>query len=200
MWWSSLEPVCAAMAALLAPHGEVALHDLKTERIVALWNPISGREVGDESLIDELPESPLAAGVIGPYEKVLLDGRRCTSVSAVLTGDNGRPVGLLCVNLDRSPLDQIVALATSLIAPRAPQPAGLSESDWREQIATRVHRFCQDRAIRREQLNRDARRELVAELDAAGLFAVRRSADLVAEALGVSRATVYTLLREVRQG
>jgi predicted transcriptional regulator YheO len=199
MWWASLVQVCEAVATLLVPHGEVAVHDLKTERVVALWNPISGRQVGDDSLLAELPEPPTAAGVIGPYEKVLPDGRRCTSVAAVLTTEDGRPRGLLSIDLDRSPLDQIAALATSLLAVRAPQPMALSESDWKEQIATRVHRFLREHALRREQLDRDTRREIIAELDAAGLFAVRRSADLAAEALGVSRATVYTLLKEVRQ-
>lgn len=199
MWWGSLVPACEAIAALLAPHGEVAVHDLETERVVALWNPIAGRQVGDDSLLAELPEPPLAAGVIGPFQKMLPDGRRCTSVAAVLTTEHGRPRGLLSIDLDRSPLDQIAALATSLLAVRAPQPAVLSESDWREQIATRVHEFLRERALRREQLDRDSRRAIVAELDAAGLFAVRRSADLAAEALGVSRATIYTLLKEVRE-
>jgi predicted transcriptional regulator YheO len=40
-------PVGEALAALLAPHGEIALHDLAADRIVALWTPISGRSVGD---------------------------------------------------------------------------------------------------------------------------------------------------------
>jgi predicted transcriptional regulator YheO len=38
----------------------------------------------------------------------------------------------------------------------------------------------------------------VAVLDAEGLLSVRGAADLTAQALGVSRATVYTLLKEVR--
>jgi predicted transcriptional regulator YheO len=198
-WWAPLVPVCEAVAALLAPYGEVAVHDLETEQIAALWNPISAREVGDDSLIEELPEKPAAGRVIGPYEKVLIDGRRCTSVSAVLTDESGKPRGLLCVNVDRSPLDQISALATSLIAAQVPRPAALFDRDWREQIALRVHEFCRARAVHRDQLDRDARRQLIAQLDGEGLFAVRRAADLAAEALGVSRATVYALLKEVRR-
>jgi YheO-like PAS domain len=93
-WLRPHAPVCEAIAALLAPHAEVAVHDLSTERIVALWNPISGRAVGDDSLIDELPGDPSSAPVIGPYPKVLPDGRGCASVSAVLTDESGRPRGL----------------------------------------------------------------------------------------------------------
>lgn len=198
VWLRPLVPVCEALAVLLAPHGEVAVHDLATERIIALWNPISGREVGQDSLLAELPEVPGASTVLGPYPKALLDGRTLTSVTAVLTDGTGRRRGLLCVNLDRSPLDQIAALATSLLAARTERPPELFDRDWRERIALRVQQRCLERGLRRDQLDRGSRRELVSLLDAEGLFAVRGAADLAAEALGVSRATVYAVLKETR--
>lgn len=197
-WVDPLEPVCAAVAGLLDPHGEVVLHDLATSRIVALWNPLSGRAVGDDSLMDDLPGDPSASAVIGPYAKVLPDGRRCTSVSAVLRDRRGSPQGLMCVNLDRSPLDGIAALATSLLAARVDPPAELFDRDWRERIAATVHDYCRDHGVPRGNLDRALRRDLVARLEAQGLFSVRRSADLAAEAMGVSRATVYALLKEIR--
>lgn len=199
-WTIPFVPVCEALKVLLGPHGEVALHDFETERIVALWNPISGRKVGDDSLFDELPEGSESGSetVFGPYPKALADGRSVTSVSAVICDESGQRRGLLCVNLDRSPLDQIAALAASVLASTTSQPAELFERDWRERIALRVQHWCHERALRRDQLGRDARRELVAALDSEGLFAVRGAADLAAEALGVSRATVYTLLKEAR--
>ncbi len=193
--------MCRAVAALLAPQAEVVAHDLATGRIAGLWNPMSGRAVGDDSLLDDLSTEldGSDSAVLGPYPKVLTDGRGVTSVSAVLRDSAGRPQGLLCINLDRSPLEAIAALATSLLAPRTQRPAALFDRDWREQIAQRVHDFSRERGLRRDQLDRTARRELVGRLDQEGLFAVRRAADLVAEALGVSRATVYALLKESQQ-
>src|SRR5512141_1896595 len=98
-WARPVLPVGAAVAALLAPHGEVVLHDLAADRIVALWNPISGRAVGDPSLIAELGGLG-RDGPIGPYPTTLPDGRRVTAVSAVVPDAGGAPVGLLCVNVD----------------------------------------------------------------------------------------------------
>jgi D-arginine utilization repressor len=197
-WATPHLPVAEAVAALLAPHGEVVLHDLRTARIVAIFNPMSGRAVGDDSLVEELDGIQGSEAVLGPYEKVLPDGRRTTSVTAVLRDGAGTPQGLLCVNVDRSPLDQIAALAATLLGPRVPQPPELFHNDWRERLAVRVDELCRERALRRDQLDRAARRELVARLDAEGLFAVRGAADTAALALGVSRATVYSLLKETR--
>lgn len=197
-WGRPLVPVGQALAALLAPHGEIALHDLASDTIVALWNPLSGRRVGDPSLIDEL--GPLGSdGPIGPYPTTLPDGRRVTAVSAVVPDAEGRPRGLLCVNVDRTALDAVAALATTWLVPTVEPPAPLLRHDWRELIGRRVGAFCAERGLRPAALDAASRLELVGLLDGEGLFAVRRAADLVAGALGVSRATVYADLKTSRK-
>jgi predicted transcriptional regulator YheO len=196
-WLTAIEPAAAAIAALLHPHAEVVVHDVAADRILAVWNAFSGRAPGDPALL-ELPAHDADAAVLGPYEKVLADGRRLTSVSAVIPGAAGAPAGLLCVNLDRSPLDGAVELLRAFAAPVAARPPALFERDWREQIALAVDAECRERGLRRDRLTREDRRALVAALDGHGLFATRRAADHAARALGVSRATVYALLKEVR--
>lgn len=197
-WLSPVVPVCDALSVLFAGLVEIAAHDLSTGRVVALWNPGPGRAVGEDSLLDDLPASAGGERVHGPYAKVSLAGRTTTSVSVVLTDAAGERRGLLCINVDRSPLDQIAALAASVLAVRAPRPPELFQRDWREQIASRVHELCLELGLRRDQLDRDARLRVVARLDDEGLLDVRGAADLTAQALGVSRATVYTLLKDTR--
>jgi D-arginine utilization repressor len=197
-WSTSLEPVCAAIARLLQPYAEVVLHDLGADTIVGIWNPLSGRRVGSESLIAELPESWSTAPVVGPYAKVLADGRRLSAVSAVIRDGDGIARGLLCINLDRSALDLAAELLTNLAAPQVPRPAELFSRDWREQIAQAVDEECHERGLSRARLTREDRRRLVEALECRGLFATRHAANHAAGALGVSRATVYALLREVR--
>lgn len=197
-WTDTVAPVCAAVAALLHPHGEVVLHDLATDTIVGLWNPVSGRAIGDPSLLEELPERWERVPVQGPYAKVLADGRPISAVSAVVADADGVARGLLCVNLDRSPLEGAVELLRAFAAPVAPRPPELFARDWRERIALVVDEECRARDVARERLGRDGRREVVAAIDAQGLFATRGAAEHAAHALGVSRATVYALLREAR--
>jgi predicted transcriptional regulator YheO len=175
------------------------VHDLGADRILALWNPFSGRAVGDPSLLRELPAHWSEQPVQGPYPKIEVDGRPLSAVSAVVPDALGHPRGLLCVNLDRSPLEGAAQLLASLFAPTTAPPPELFERDWREQIASVVAGYCVERSTPRERLTRAQRAELIGRLDQAGLFATRGAADHTATALGVSRATVYSLLKEIRR-
>ena len=200
-WLRTYAPICEAIARLFHPYAEVAIHDLATDRIVALWNPYSRRAVGDPALLSELPEGIGTPGgelgVYGPYAKVLPDGRSLTSVSAVLVDAKGVRRGLLCVNFDRSPLDGVVELLSRFAAPVTPRPPELFSRDWREQIALAIEEECRLRHLRRDQLTREDRLALVRLLNDKGLFSTRQAASHAALALGVSRATVYSLLKEV---
>jgi predicted transcriptional regulator YheO len=198
-WLRAIEPACAAIAALLYPHAEVVVHELGADRIVALWNPFSGRAVGDPSLLEELPAHWGEQPMQGPYPKVELDGRPMSAVSAVVPDADGTPRGLLCVNLDRSPFADVARIFGALFAPTTAPPPELFERDWRDQIASAVTAFCAERALPRERLSRAQRMELLRRLEQAGLFATRGAADHTATALGVSRATVYSMLKEIRE-
>lgn len=197
-WLEPHLPVCEAIVALFAPLAEVAVHDIRRDRVVGIWNPISERRIGDRSLIDELPPYSEDARVIGPYPKVLADGRAITSVSVVLHNAKGAPRGLLCINFDRSPLDGVVDLLVRFAAPVEDRPAELFDKDWREQILLVVDEECRSRRLRRDRLTREQRLDLVRVLDERGLFATRNAAAHAGRALGVSRTTVYALLKEAR--
>ena len=197
-WLEPHVPMCEAIVALLSPLAEVAVHDIRRDRVVGIWNSISERRIGDRSLIAELPPYPEDARVIGPYPKVLADGRAITSVSVVLHNTKGVPRGLLCINFDRSPLDETIDLLVRFAAAVEDRPPELFERDWREQILLVVDEECRSRSLRRDRLTREQRLELVRVLDERGLFATRNAATHAGRALGVSRTTVYALLKEAR--
>jgi predicted transcriptional regulator YheO len=192
--WS---PVCQAVALLLGPYVEVVLHDAATDRVLAIWNPMSHRKPGDPSLLGELDDlEPSATDVYGPYEKLLPDGRRLSSVSAVLR----EPGLVLCVNFDRGPLTQAAALLSQFAAPVTPRPESLFEQDWVERINHIVGDYVLANGKPVGRLTRAERLDVLAELDEAGIFAVRRAVPVVASALDASRSTVYSLLAELKDG
>ena len=195
-----LAPVCEAIARLLSPHAEVVLHDPATDSVLAVWNPLSRRTVGDPSLLGELVElTPVGTDVYGPYPKSLPDGRRLSSVSAVIRDDEGRPEAVLCVNVDRSAFDAAARVLAAFAAPVTTQPAALFARDWTEQLNETVAAFVRDRGATLDGLSKADRQELVAQLDSAGVFDQRRAVPTVARAMGISRSAVYQLLALTRK-
>ncbi|MCX4756002.1 helix-turn-helix transcriptional regulator [Kitasatospora purpeofusca] len=192
-------PVCQAVALLLGPYAEVVLHDAARDEVLAIWNPMGGRGPGDPSLLGELDALDQAApDVYGPYPKLLPDGRRLSSVSAVLRDEDGRPAAVLCVNLDRGPLEHAAALLTAFAAPTAPRPEPLFEQDWTERMNEVIGGYVRAHGRPLQRLGREDRLAVLRELDRAGVLAVRRAVPAVAKALAVSRSTLYTLLAELR--
>ncbi|MFF7183088.1 PAS domain-containing protein [Streptomyces sp. NPDC008121] len=192
-------PMGQAVALLLGPYAEVVLHDPDTDRILAIWNPMGSRGPGDPSLLGELDAlDPSARDVFGPYEKLLADGRRLSSVSAVLREPDGKAAAVLCVNLDRTPLEQAAAVLSAFGAPTAPRPEPLFEQDWNERVQHIVGAYVRECGRPVERLTRADRLAVLARLDEAKVFAVRRAAPVVAAALRVSRSTLYGLLAELR--
>jgi len=193
-------PIGDALARLLSPHAEVVLHDPASDEIAAIWNPLSGREPGDPSLLGELDElTATGADVYGPYPKTLPDGRRLSSVSAVIRADDGKPAYVLCVNVDRTALEEASRLLAAFAAPVAGQPRVLFEHDWSETLNGIVAGYVRERGLTVDRLNRSDRLEMLGRLDAAGVLSQRRSVPAVARALGVSRSALYQLLAQTRK-
>jgi predicted transcriptional regulator YheO len=195
-----LAPVGEAIARLLSPHAEVVLHDPATDRIVAIWNPLSRREVGESSLLGELDGlAETGRDVYGPYPKSLPDGRRLSSVSAVLRDADGKAGLVLCVNVDRTAFEEAGRILAAFAAPVAQQPRVLFERDWTETLNELVGDFVRDRGVPVERLSREDRMELIGRLEAAGVLSQRRSVPTVARALKISRSALYQLLGDARK-
>lgn len=188
-----VEGIAEAITTLFHPHVEVVLHDLDTGHIVRLWNATSGRRPGDESLIEPDFPTPTKSRVIGPYAQVDVRGHRTTSVSVPV--EDGRR--LLCINFDRSALDGAIGVLMAMAAPIEQEPTALFARDWRARINSEIADWCASRNLVARKLSKADRQDLVKHLDHEGLFDTRNAAEHVATALGVSRATVYNLRKEI---
>ena len=191
-------PTAAAIAALLAPQAEVVIHDLAKDRIAGIWNAFSKRVPGDPSLLGDDPELIGDQDVYGPYEKAGADGGLLKSVSAILRDESGRRVGLLCINFDVAIIDEAIRLMQGFARAEKPRPEPIFAQDWREQINLGIRAFLQERQVTLKALDRGDRVALMASLDAQNLFATRNAVQHIADALGLSRATIYNLLSDAR--
>jgi len=201
-------PVADAIAMLLHPYAEVVIHDIIKDVIVHIANPFSKRRVGDSSYLgldgDE-SDFGLEKNVLGPYEKEGDDGQRIRSITAVLRDDEARPIGILCINLDFSPLEKAFESAfevlNQLIRPAEVEarPEIIFREEWRELIKLEIRAFRLEKGLTQDSMNAKDRRELMRRLDQKRLFYARKSVEQVASYLMISRATAYKDLNEIRK-
>lgn len=194
---SDLNAIGQAIALLLYPHAEVVVHDLKTGRIAAIFNSFSKRKVGDPSLLEELKGLKEIPDVFPPYFQMNWDGRRLRSVSATLRDTNGKPIGLLCINLDISKWEEMQHFLMGWLqgVSGKERPEALFKDDWRERINAFVSEFLKREGLALKSLSKEKKKELVAALHREGAFKAKNAAAYIADVLEISRATIYNYLR-----
>jgi predicted transcriptional regulator YheO len=191
-----LRQVACGLGATFAPFCEVVVHDLRDpdQAIIAIQNNLSGRLVGDPTT--ELGLARLAdvshPQVIANYPNQFADGRRVKSTSIGIKGSDGQYVAALCLNVDLTVfqgvariLEQFGRVDETSTRTESLDPANAAS------IRTRIDTFVATRATTPRALTTTERRQLVRELKTSGCMDLRRSAEVVAQYLGVSRATVY---------
>ncbi|WP_447763498.1 helix-turn-helix transcriptional regulator [Sphingopyxis panaciterrae] len=189
-----------AIATLLHPFAEVVLHDLRTGRIVRIWNSFSDRQAGDLSHLDGAKDLfPENESILGPYEKALPSLGRTKSITAGLRGADGELIGFLCTNLDVSVADNAISVLQAFASPELRRPDPLYKNDLQAHIDYLVRDFSIQVNKPIDNLSRQERVELVAAVDRDGLFQARNAVKHVAKAMKISRASVYNLLTEVNR-
>lgn len=189
--------VAQAITALLQPHAEVVIHDLKTGKIAALYNNFSKRNIGDESLIEELSDYDSLPDVFPVYTKINWDGRKLKSSTATLRDKNNTPIGLLCINLDVSKWEEFKHLLDqwSNIQNYQNQPEVLFKDDWKEKINLYVSEYLNKEGLTLKILSKEKKRDLINALHQEGAFKAKNAATYVADVLDLSRATIYNYLK-----
>lgn len=195
--------LCSLIARLFPGQVEVVLHDLETGKIAAIQGGISNRAVGDESLVEiegldlEVDEDD----IIGPYPQTNWDGDRLKSYTLVLRNGARRPVGLLCVNLRTAAFSAAADLLAALGSiDETSRSKALFAQDWREAANQVITQTLADRGVSLVTAKRDDKVALLGALERAGVLEMRGSADYAAKTLGMSRASVYNLLKDARSG
>tara|TARA_R110000787_G_scaffold99840_9_gene204616 strand:+ start:30935 stop:31588 length:654 start_codon:yes stop_codon:yes gene_type:complete len=191
--------VADGIAVVFAPYAEVVVHDLATESIAHIANPISRRAPGDPSQLEDI-EFDVSQDLVGPYVKTNWDGRRLKCISIVLT-DQEKAIGLFCINVDVSQFDQIrIALDGFLgTKPRTDDVQALFVHDWHERINEFIAHWCSENDVRIADIDRPARRQLILALKESGALEQRRAPAYIARILSVSRATIYNELAAIKQ-
>ena len=206
----------------LGPDYEVALHDLtdKNRSIVAIANGhVSGRSVG-------APLTNVALGILKDksyetrdymvhYAGVTINGKDLRS-STMFIKENGKLVGMLCINFDDSRYhalsQQILALChpdgfdrdarPSVGGENGPVHTGPETFRNSTEAVTidAINRELDKLGVPADRLTSDERLHIIANLEAGGIFLLKGSVKDVAVGLNCSQASVYRYLGQIRDG
>jgi predicted transcriptional regulator YheO len=194
--FDQLQQIAQGLGETFAPFCEVVLHDLTDPRnaIVAIHNNLSGRKVGQGATELGLARiaDPDYPQVIANYANSFADGRQAKSTSIGIKDSSGRYVAALCINVDLTMFHGMQSMFNQFSrvdAGSAPQesldPVGA------DAIRRRIDDYAARLSSTPRALKADERRALIVELREAGCLDVRRAMEIIAQHLGISRATVY---------
>lgn len=189
-------PVAEAISKLF-PQAEVVIHNLENGKIDAIYNNISKRKTGEDSLIEELPDYTKLPDCFEVYEKVNWDGKKLKSITATLKTHKGAPIGLLCINLDLSSFEAIQNMVSLWLAAGHKQPKVLFKEDFKEKINRFIAAFLKKEKRAITALTKEEKQKLVGLLYKEGAFETKNSSKYIAEVLELSRATIYNYLRNI---
>lgn len=200
-----LSEICECIAKQFGDDCEVVLHDLTRDydnTIVGIWNGhVTGRKIGDGGTDAGLA---VLRGTAQPkdeycYISKTKDGRILRSSSKFFLDEKGTVVGSLCINND------ITALMAGQAAMR--KLTNLDEKESKREVFTgdidELLEILMKEAVEStghalDELDKEDKVAVVRYLDNKGVFLVKKSAERVADFLGISRFTVYNYLNETQ--
>lgn len=211
------------LGAALGPDYEVALHDLtdKNRSIIAIANGyISGREIG-------APLTNMALSVLKDesyewqdyrlhYSGVSAAGNVLRS-STMFIKEDGKLIGMLCINFDDSRYQAVSGQILSLChpdafakrvahpsaadgAPAAPPHRPETFRNSTEAVALdAISHELERLGVTAERLTSDERMQIIAGLEESGIFLLKGSVKDVAAGLCCSQASVYRYLAQIKK-
>jgi predicted transcriptional regulator YheO len=201
-------PLVQGLAEMLGPNCEVVLHDLAAmpHSIIAIENGhVTGRRLGDVPT-DQMLRSLRNADHTPDVRLYVTskEGKVLKSLAVTLRGAAGRPIGVLGINLDISEIVQAQRTLSALTAvarlggAATPETEELFGADIREVLAGMIATILNEMGKSPATMTRDEKMDVVKRLEERGAFLVKRSAEQVAEALDLSRFTIFSYLKEIR--
>lgn len=199
-----LESAMDAMAATVANNHEIVLHNLTTpaasvQKIIN--GHISGRKKGDSLLAgpdkDDGFAGLLVKGkndaqpvVIKNYKTVTAAGRLLDSASTIYFSEEGEPLMAFCINTDNSAYEHI-RKGLELLTHTVPAVNDKKELSLNTIISDTIQDVIGRHTISGKKIQKAQRLKIIEEIRSRGIFKMKGGVQQVADALGVTRYTIY---------
>lgn len=195
------------LAALLPGECEVVLHDLRdlSRSIVGIAGNLTGRKVGGpapDSLVEAQKKGTFGTAL--GYSSRHHDGREMRSSTLIFRDNSGMAMAALCVNNDTKDWSTALELVRSMLPwTRNELESSDQEGDQEslqdvDDLARKVlTRALSSIDVPVDLMHKRHKIAVVRELNDSGYFLLRESVETAAQALGVTRFTIYNYLNEL---
>lgn len=200
---SVLRQLAVALCRLYAPYCEVVIHDFSDfeHSIVCIEGNVTNRCIGGAAtdlLLAKASKGDTDEDLYN-YMTRLPGGRIMKSCTAFLRDEDGRAYGAFCVNFDITPFSGMhTALGAFLATEERSDVIETFANDIEDTIQAIVADTLHESGQSLSSMGREERVELIGRLADKGVFQVKKSTSVLADQLGISRASIYNYLREAR--
>jgi predicted transcriptional regulator YheO len=203
-------PLVKGLGEMFGPECEVVLHDINAlpHSIVAIENGhVTGRTVGD--VPSDLMLRSLRNAEDGHDVRLYVtssDGKILKSLAVTLRDAQGEAFAILGINFDISEVVRAQRILANLSAvgrlggEAIPEAEEIFGGDIRDIVDGMITKILHEMGKTPATMSRDEKMVVVKRLEERGAFLVKRSAEQVAEALDLSRYTIFSYLKEIRHG
>lgn len=206
--FSSLTTVIAGLQETFGRNCEIVLHDYRQPdcSAIAVVGSVTGRKVGSpmsEIGLGLMREGDAAADKL-KYMIRLPGGRIVKSSTMLLRTSEGHVVGALCINIDVTEVRRVGRFLTDFAsdgeATETPTPITTFGNDTAQVIDAALNKVEHELGLGPlDRLSGSEWLMVFRSLDELGVFQLKRGVPLVAERLGVSRASAYSYLARLRE-
>lgn len=195
-----LDIIAKGLSETFSPFCEVVVHDLNNPEhaILAIHNNLSGREIGDPAtelgiariLSSEFPN------IIANYANQFTDGRPVKSTSIGIKGSNGNYIAALCINIDLTLFQGLQNMINNFTQVNQNSIIENLNSNGQDNIKHYIDHYASEHATTPRLLKANERKEVIMQLKQKGLLDIKKSMEIVAQYLGISRASAYLYAKE----
>ncbi|SHI26526.1 YheO-like PAS domain protein [Vibrio aerogenes CECT 7868] len=194
------------IAELIGPHCEVVVHSFESfeHSVVKIVNGHhTGRKVGS-------PITDMGLKMLNQFEKTgnmtpesyfttAKDGSVLKSTTCVLTGENEKPVGLFCINVNLSfPMAEILKTLVPDMTKMQSEAHETFSASPKEVIENALNHAIADVENDNSVTSKGKNKAITRVLFKNGIFELKEATTQVASQLGITRHAIYKYIREFR--
>lgn len=204
-----MKPIAQGIAATFGKNCEVVLHDLSepSRSLIFKAGSVTNREIGapvTNLVLEALQRYGDATEDLIGYLNRTKDGKVLKSSTIFIRDNSGKIIGCLCINFDLTEFQVAKNILEDFCQLKDLAEAGFERTqeqfarDINEVVDNVVESVLQELGKPVPVMTKEEKVKAVEMLDDRGIFLVKGAVDVVAQALAVSKYTIYNYLEEAR--